>query len=227
MRTYTEMIRKLKSELEEGLLKVGNSQSPFVRRLASTYAKEYLQKWPSYLIPSCKELMKSRNTWQQMIACAWLSDRFASLKATEFDIFEQWLHQYIFSWGTCDDFCKRVLNPFWEADYGLFPRIRKWTRAQGKWVRRASAVIFIKSEGGGYVVTIPTKYVFEISDRLMNDLDMHIQQGFGWMLKAASVHYQREVYDYVMKNRDRMPRTAFRYAIEKMPEKLRRKAMQA
>ena len=171
--------------------------------------------------------MKSRDTWQQMIACAWLSDRFASLEATDFDIFEQWLHRYIFSWGTCDDFCKRVLNPFWEADCGLFPRIREWTRAKGKWIRRASAVIFIKSESGSYVVRIPTKYVFEISDRLMNDQDMHVQKGFGWMLKAASVHYQREVYDYVMKNRDRMPRTAFRYAIEKMPEKLRRKAMQA
>ncbi len=45
------------------------------------------------------------------------------------------------------------------------------------------------------------------------------------MLKEASKSHQQEVFDYVMKNKVRMPRTALRYAIEKMPEDLRRRAM--
>jgi 3-methyladenine DNA glycosylase AlkD len=46
------------------------------------------------------------------------------------------------------------------------------------------------------------------------------------MLKEASREHQKEVYDYIIRNREFMPRTALRYAIEKMPENLKRKAME-
>ena len=46
------------------------------------------------------------------------------------------------------------------------------------------------------------------------------------MLKAASEARQKEVFEYVMERKDRMPRTALRYAIEKMPKDLKTKAME-
>lgn len=45
------------------------------------------------------------------------------------------------------------------------------------------------------------------------------------MLKAASQSHEKEVFEYVMKNKSVMPRTALRYAIEKMPKELKSKAM--
>jgi 3-methyladenine DNA glycosylase AlkD len=45
------------------------------------------------------------------------------------------------------------------------------------------------------------------------------------MLKEASRKHAREVFDYLMKYKKTMPRTAFRYAIEKMPDDMRKKAM--
>jgi 3-methyladenine DNA glycosylase AlkD len=56
----------------------------------------------------------------------------------------------------------------------------------------------------------------------MDDL---VQKGYGWMLKAASEFDQKAVFDYVMSKKDVMPRTALRYAIEKMPQELRTEAM--
>jgi len=52
-----------------------------------------------------------------------------------------------------------------------------------------------------------------------------VQKGYGWMLKAASEAHQQEVFNFVMRNKTRMPRTALRYAIEKMPPELRSQAM--
>ena len=52
-----------------------------------------------------------------------------------------------------------------------------------------------------------------------------VQKGYGWMLKEASRLHQKEVLDYVLRHKDDMPRTALRYAIEKMPESLRKHAM--
>jgi 3-methyladenine DNA glycosylase AlkD len=53
-----------------------------------------------------------------------------------------------------------------------------------------------------------------------------VQKGYGWMLKEASRIHTKEVFDYVVKNKDKMPRTALRYAIEKMPQNSRKKAME-
>ncbi|MBU4228477.1 DNA alkylation repair protein [bacterium] len=62
-------------------------------------------------------------------------------------------------------------------------------------------------------------------DITLLDKDDLVQKGYGWLLKVASHLHQKEVFDYVMKNKENMTRTALRYAIEKMPQSLRREAM--
>jgi hypothetical protein len=52
-----------------------------------------------------------------------------------------------------------------------------------------------------------------------------VQKGYGWLLKEASRRHQKEVFDYVMRNRKSMPRTALRYAIELMPKELKADAI--
>ena len=58
---------------------------------------------------------------------------------------KDWLSKYIFSWGTCDDFCKRVLNFFVDNFPNVFKKIQLWTSSKNKWMRRASSVSFIPS----------------------------------------------------------------------------------
>jgi 3-methyladenine DNA glycosylase AlkD len=53
-----------------------------------------------------------------------------------------------------------------------------------------------------------------------------VQKGYGWMLKVASQAHQKEVFNYVMRRKSTMPRTSLRYAIEKMPDDLKRRAME-
>jgi 3-methyladenine DNA glycosylase AlkD len=52
-----------------------------------------------------------------------------------------------------------------------------------------------------------------------------VQKGYGWLLKEASRRHQKEVLNYVLKNKAWMPRTALRYAIELMPKELKAEAM--
>jgi 3-methyladenine DNA glycosylase AlkD len=61
---------------------------------------------------------------------------------------------------------------------------------------------------------------------LFHDTDDLVQKGYGWMLKEASRRHPEEVFRYVMKHREDMPRTALRYAIEKMPGDWKRQAME-
>ena len=68
--------------------------------------------------------------------------------------------------------------------------------------------------------------IYKIANEMLLDQDDLVQKGYGWMLKAASEAHQKDVFDFVMKNKARMPRTALRYAIEKMPKELKSKAME-
>jgi 3-methyladenine DNA glycosylase AlkD len=45
------------------------------------------------------------------------------------------------------------------------------------------------------------------------DKDDLVQKGYGWMLKASSKTHQMEIFDYIMKEKSDIPRTALRYAI--------------
>jgi len=45
------------------------------------------------------------------------------------------------------------------------------------------------------------------------------------MLKVASNHEPKKVFDYVMRRKKEMPRTALRYAIEKLSPDLRKQTM--
>jgi 3-methyladenine DNA glycosylase AlkD len=59
----------------------------------------------------------------------------------------------------------------------------------------------------------------------MGDEEDLVQKGYGWLLKEESRIRQKEVFEYIMKNKQKMPRTALRYAVEKMPKGLRTEAM--
>ena len=99
--------------------------------------------------------------------------------------------------------------------------LKEWTQSKNRWLRRAAAVSLIVPAKKGHFL----KDVFEIADQLLLDEDDLVQKGYGWLLKVASHLHQKEVFDYVLKNKKNMPRTALRYAIEKMPQSLRREAM--
>ena len=74
-----------------------------------------------------------------------------------------------------------------------------------------------------FVVTAGVEFE-DYQMRLKDDDDM-VRKGYGWMLKSASRAHEKEVFEYVVKNKGKMPRTALRYAIEKMPKDLKAKAM--
>lgn len=88
-------------------------------------------------------------------------------------------------------------------------------------MRRASAVTLVMPVRRGSFLND----VFEIADLLLLDDDDLVRKGYGWMLKEASRLHQQEVYDYVVKHKAVMPRVALRYAIELMPQDMRKAAM--
>ena len=99
--------------------------------------------------------------------------------------------------------------------------LKNFAGSYNRWMRRAAAVSLILPARKGKFI----QDILEIADLLLTDTDDLVQKGYGWMLKAASQSQQQVIFEYVMQNKNNMPRTALRYAIEKMPSELKKQAM--
>jgi 3-methyladenine DNA glycosylase AlkD len=103
----------------------------------------------------------------------------------------------------------------------FLPKVRAWSGSKNRWLRRASAVAHIIPNRNGTAVDS----AYKVAEVLLEDSDDMVQKGYGWMLKELANKRAREVFEFVMARKDRMPRTALRYAIEKMPPAWKKRAM--
>jgi 3-methyladenine DNA glycosylase AlkD len=140
---------------------------------------------------------------------------------SDLELFSRWIESYVDDWAKCDTLCNHTVGGFIEKYPESVSELKRWAKSKNRWLRRAAAVsLIIPAKQGNFLPD-----VFEISDILLSDEDDMVQKGYGWLLKEASRKHQKEVLDYVLKNRKTMPRTALRYAVELMPKELKAEAM--
>ena len=194
---------------------------PVVNKISKDFYDLIKDKLKSEIYSLCEELWKSDYTEESYIACNWSYYIHEKYEPEDFIIFEQWINTYVSNWASCDTLCNHSVGTFIEMYPQYISELNKWAKSENRWVRRAAAVTLIIPARKGLFL----KDIFEIADSLLLDKDDLVQKGYGWMLKAASEAYQKEVFDYVMSKKVIMPRTSLRYAIEKMPAEQKKEAM--
>jgi len=193
-----------------------------VRKISKKYYSEVKDKSKKEILKLCKELLKTGYGEERGIAFDWAFRLKNEYVPSDFILFQSWLKKYVHNWGACDSLCCGVLGGFIYQFPEFIPKVKEWTTSKNRWFRRASAVVMISLlKDKKYLV-----YVFDIAGNLLLDTDDMVQKGYGWMLKEASNSYPKEVFRYVMKHKSEMPRTALRYAIEKLSSDMRKKAME-
>jgi len=196
-------------------------KSATVHDIGKNHFKKLPDKSKNVVFGLCEELWQSRFMEESFIACNWSYSVQKQYIISDFEIFERWVDSYVTNWAACDTLCNHSVGSLIEKYPSCLAGLKTWARSQNRWMRRASAVTLIIPARHGKFLTD----IFELADILLTDKDDMVQKGYGWMLKAASEAHQMQVFDYVMNNKDIMPRTSLRYAIEKMPPDLRLKAM--
>jgi 3-methyladenine DNA glycosylase AlkD len=196
-------------------------KTPVVTKIAKCALVHLKEMNKGGVFELCDQLWQSGYMEESFIACQWAYCLREQFKPNDFSVLTRWVKKYVANWAACDTLCNHTIAAFVEMYPKYLAELKKWARSKNRWVRRASAVTLIVPARNGQFLSD----IFEIADLLLLDSDDLVQKGYGWMLKAASQAHPKEVFDYVMKNRNKMPRTALRYAIEKMPAEMRQKAL--
>lgn len=169
----------------------------------------------------CEELWQSRYLEEAVVACIFSESLHKRYEPADFRVFEGWVERYVSNWAACDTLCNHTVGRFVTIYPEFLGELKRWAGSPGRWMKRAATVTLIVPARKGLFLND----IFGIADILLTDKDDMVQKGYGWMLKAASEAYEREVFDYVVSHKAVMPRTALRYAIEKMPAELRAEVM--
>ena len=197
-------------------------KSALVKSIGNEFFKEIKHLTKHQIFDICENLWQSEMIEENMIACNWSYKINKQYSEGDILIFEKWIDRYVNNWACCDTFCNHNVGILIEMYPQHIEILKKWSQSSNRWMKRAAAVSLIIPAKKGLF----TSDIFEISDSLLTDKDDMVQKGYGWLLKVNCTKYQKEVFDYVMKNKHQMPRTALRYAIEKMPADLKVKAME-
>lgn len=197
-------------------------KTPIVGKIAEKYFDEIRGRDKKEIFSLCEKLLESDYCEEAFIAFEWAYSVRKQYDADDFTVFEGWIKKYVNNWAKCDTLCNHALGSFIEQSPKYIGNLKTWTKSDNRWLRRASAVtLILPARKGRFLGDI-----FEICDSLLKDEDDLVQKGYGWLLKEASKNHQKQVFEYVMKNKKDMPRTALRYAIEKLPQNLRKAAME-
>lgn len=234
--SINEIIKKIRDELTQNSdAKIKESGKRFFKEDVKLYgiktavvgkiAKKYWQEIKEFpkekIFEICEELYKSDYCEEAFIVSYWLPNISTKFEEKDLLVFARWIESYINNWAKCDGFCNHTVGDFLEKYPKYIKELKRWAKSNNRWVKRAAAVsLIVPAKRGKYLDD-----VFDISDLLLRDSDDMVQKGYGWLLKEASRQHQKEVFGYVTKNKNVMPRTALRYAIELMQPELRKEAM--
>ena len=166
-----------------------------------------------------------------------LPDRYLEVKAVGIEVvaryrrdfsppllarWKRWLSRnHSTNWATTDTICGMLIGPLLVRHPELAPQMRSWSKDRNMWVRRASIVglLPLVRKGGG------VDLVYEIAQRLHPDEHDLIHKAVGWALREAGKVDAKRLERYLRANVGVIPRTTFRYAIERFPKAERQKLL--
>lgn len=202
-------------------VKLYGIKSAVVQKISKEHFKSVKAYPKTEIFRLCDELWRSGYMEESFIACNWSYFIHQLYEPADFEIFQGWVADYVSNWASCDTLCNHTVGTFIAMYPDYLTRLKQWAKDENRWMKRAAAVsLIIPARQGKFLSDI-----FELADTLLLDRDDMVQKGYGWMLKAASQAHEEDVFKYVIRNKAAMPRTALRYAIEKMPPARKSAAM--
>lgn len=167
------------------------------------------------------ELLSSEFHEEKRLGILFLKSRGSEIGKTFLQRIEDCIDAHVYDWATCDTLSGAVLRKMIEADVEIVSLLEEWSFAENLWKRRACCVSFLSfAKKGEHAEAIE-----RICDRSVRMNERFVQLGVGWLLRELSVFDREKVLAFLDSHAEWISREGLRYALEKMPSDIRKKAM--
>jgi 3-methyladenine DNA glycosylase AlkD len=136
---------------------------------------------------------------------------------------KSWLAWHSGNWATVDLLAPDVLGALLDRYPDLISEVETWTSSANPWVRRATAVAFVRHARRGKHLGA----IYRIARRLCGDEEDLVNKALGWLLREAGRSDPDRLERFLLEQGSNMHRTAVRAAIDRFPEEERRRLLSA
>lgn len=202
-------------------VKIYGIKNPVVKTITQKTLKKIGDADKKKIFEICDELWQSGYIEEGIMASEIAYSQRKRFEKSDFKIFENWVQLHINNWACCDAFCNHTVGDFLMQYPEFVKELYTWAKSPNRWKRRAAAVsLIVPARKGMYL-----EESLKVAGILLEDKDDLVQKGYGWLLKTAAEANQEPIAEFILMNKGKMPRTALRYSIEKMPPEIKERAM--
>ena len=186
---------------------------PEVRRVAKSWYKKVT-------LNECVSILQSEIHEERLCALIMMVYKYEiSDELEKKSILDNYLAntKYINNWDLVDLSCYKIVGEYFvtKNDYSQLVALAQSKDLWRKRIAMISTFAFLKNKD--------PKPTIEIANMLMRDKHDLIHKAVGWMLRETGKRVEEKyLTQYLDKNATRMPRTALRYAIERLSEEKRK-----
>lgn len=121
-------------------------------------------------------------------------------------------------WDLVDDISIHLVGAVLEKDKKAFGYLKRWSRSDNFWMRRASLIsqILLFRHGNG-----DKKLFFQFAEKMVFEKEFFIRKAIGWCLREISKSNPDEAFDFLMKIKGSASGLTLREGAKRLPEKMK------
>ena len=122
------------------------------------------------------------------------------------------------TWDLVDDISIHLVGTVLEKDRKAYRYLKKWSRSENFWMRRASLIspILLFRKGRG-----DTGLFYTFAERMLEEKEFFIRKAMGWGLREIAKADPDEAFRFLMKIKGRASGLTLREGAKRLPEELK------
>lgn len=190
---------------------------PIIDKIAKEFKNSNKDIYPEYIFGLTKRLWGSECHEEKTLAIKILGYYPGYLNIDTLPMLEDMLEQST-GWDHVDGISIHLMGSILEKDKNAYKYLKKWSKSDNFWMRRASLIsqILLFRDGRG-----DCKLFFEFAERMISEKEFFIRKAIGWTLREMSKTNPDEVFGFLMKVKDKASGLTLREGSKRLSERQR------
>ncbi len=199
-------------------------KAPQIRALAGAIHDRVKHTWGASEAERFCELLAQRPEFEaKMVGVLVLARFHRAFPRSLVSAVREWIVAGWFcNWAAIDGLCA-VTTALVRRHPDLLSRVTRWVDSPVLWLRRAAVVTLVPLARRGESL----EEAYAVVEALLDDDEDLMHKACGWLLREAGKTDRDRLEKFLLRHNVAIPRTTVRYAIERFPEKRRRRLLVA
>ena len=215
-----ERAEKGKAYLKSPFRFFGN-KVPFIGNMAKEFRRANKEAGRKYFFGLAKRLWGSEYHEEKILAVKLLEQYPQYLDIDAMPVLEKMLSEST-GWDHIDGISIYLVGEVLKKDKAAYAYLKKWKGSNNFWMRRSSMIsqilLFRKGEGD-------MKLFFGFAEEMIEEKEFFIRKAIGWTLREMTKASPDEVFDFLMKVKDRASGLTLREGSKRLSNKRITKVM--